>query len=135
MSGLRLLTPVLTVAALSAFAPTAHAATERLGADAYGLTADRLVAMTSAFVALAGVIVGVRALARPGGRLVAGRRGAAITLVAGLVGVLVGAWIVGTADGGLGTGNGIAGGYLAIALGLGSLASGGLVLRRARAAR
>jgi hypothetical protein len=50
----------------------------------------------------------------------------------GPIGLVVGILIVATADGGLGTGNGIAGGYLAIVVGLIGMALGGLALAQGR---
>ena len=55
-----------------------------------------------------------------------------MALVAGVAGVLVGALVVATADGGPGTGNGIVGGYAALALGLIAALLGGLAFARSR---
>ncbi|MCA2209047.1 DUF6223 family protein, partial [Nocardia rosealba] len=57
---------------------------------------------------------------------------AVFALVAGLIAIVGGAWVVTTAEGGLGTGNGLGGGVVAIAFGLASVVVGGLSLARAR---
>ena len=50
----------------------------------------------------------------------------------GLIGAVIGGLVVATADGGLGTGNGIAGGVVAMIVGLIGIALGGLALIRSR---
>ncbi|GAA1328904.1 hypothetical protein GCM10009610_65600 [Pseudonocardia xinjiangensis] len=57
-----------------------------------------------------------------------------MALVAGLTGVVNGAVNLAVADGGLGTGNGVAGGAVALVLGLVGAALGRLVLARSRRA-
>jgi Kef-type K+ transport system membrane component KefB len=100
--------------------------------DSYTLTGDRIVATAAALIALAGVIVG--ALARRRGRTGTGtgRRESIVAVAAGFVGMVAGAWVVATADGGPGTGNGIVGAWIAMALGVAALALGGLALTRTR---
>lgn len=93
--------------------------------DAYALTGDRVIATTSALVALAGAVAGGTAVVRTGRRL------PVVALVAGLIGAVAGAVVVATADGGPGTGNGIVGGYAAVVLGLLGAALGGLASFRA----
>ncbi|GAA3339730.1 hypothetical protein GCM10020358_24540 [Amorphoplanes nipponensis] len=88
------------------------------------VTADRVIASAAALVALAATIAGGRALSRPAGR------GSLVALVAGVTGIVVGGWVIATADGGPGTGNGIVGGYAAVALGLIGAALGGLARTR-----
>lgn len=87
-------------------------------------TPDRLIATTAALAALAGVIAGGLALTRPG------RRAPLAALVLGAYGIVVGGFIVITADGGPGTGNGIVGGWVAIVLGVVAIALGGLTTSR-----
>ncbi len=101
-----------------------------------GLTPRRLWATTSALVALAGVIVGGLALARPSGRFGArsGGFGAIVALVAGLIAVVTGGLNVVIANGGPGTGNGVVGGAAALVLGLVAVAFGALALARCRRA-
>ncbi|MGP3920216.1 DUF6223 family protein [Nonomuraea sp. 10N515B] len=99
----------------------------------YALTSGRLVPTVVALIALAGVVVGGLALARPGGRFGQSRTAANAALTAGLVSVAGGGvWAATTAGTGFGTGNGFAGALVAVMLGLVSLALGGLVRARAR---
>ncbi|WP_051796491.1 DUF6223 family protein [Streptomyces sp. NRRL S-87] len=116
----------------------AHVAAQSAPVDAYALTTGRLVGGAAALVALAGVIIGGLALARSAGRtgrtgrtgLFGGRRGAVMSLVAGLTGTVVGALNLAVADGGPGTGNGVIGGAMAVLLGLPALVLGRLTLVR-----
>ncbi|MEU8818339.1 DUF6223 family protein [Actinoplanes sp. NPDC048796] len=93
-------------------------------------TTDRLIATVAALLTLAGVIAGILALIRPPGRS-AGLR-PAIALAAGAVGALTGVLVVATADGGPGTGNGVVGGWAAVALGPIAAGLGVLALLRLR---
>ncbi|WP_433063833.1 DUF6223 family protein [Dactylosporangium sp. CS-033363] len=96
------------------------------------LTLDRIVATVAALLALAGLIAGSLALA---GRLGRYRKaGPAAAVGAGAAGLLVGAWVVLTADGGSGTGNGVVGGFAALAFGLAAIICGALARNRQRAA-
>src|SRR5918996_1595015 len=63
-----------------------------------------------------------------------GRRGAIVALVLGPIGLVIGGLVVATADGGLGTGNGLGGGVVAMIVGLIGMALGGLALARSRRA-
>jgi hypothetical protein len=85
-------------------------------------------------VALAGVVIGGLALARPASRFgtASGRLGAIVALVAGLIAVVNGGLNLAVANGGPGTGNGVVGGAAALVLGLIALALGGLALPRCR---
>src|SRR5215467_12990772 len=100
----------------------------------HGLTLRRLWATSIAALALAGVIIGGLALARPTSRLgtASGRLGAIVTLMAGLIAVVNGALNLAIANGGFGTGNGVVGGAAACVLGLIALSLGGLALARCR---
>jgi len=104
--------------------------------DAYEPTTPRLVSMVGALAALAGVVIGGLALARPGSRIGTsnGRLGATVALVAGLIGVAFGGYVVAAAEGGPGTGYGIVGGVIALVVGLISLGLGGLAMARSRRA-
>ncbi|MFG2088078.1 DUF6223 family protein [Spirillospora sp. NPDC048824] len=95
-------------------------------ADAYSMSAGRLGSTAAALTGLIGVVAGGLALAR--GR----RNGAVVALVAGLVGMTVGVLVAATADGGVGTGNGLGGAVVAVVVGLVGAALGGLALVRAR---
>jgi Family of unknown function (DUF6223) len=98
----------------------------------YGLTPRRLWATTAAVLALAGVVTGGLALARPAGRFgtASGRLGAIVALVTGLIAAVNGGLNLALATGGPGTGNGVVGGAAAFVLGLIALAIGGLALAR-----
>jgi len=95
------------------------------------LTPERIVASAAAVVGLIGAIIGGLALLRSVRRIGnSGRRGAIVALILGPISLVTGGLIVATADGGLGTGNGIAGGFVAIALSLIGMALSGLALVR-----
>lgn len=102
-------------------------ADEASTAPVYGITPKRLVASVAALIALFGVITGGWTLARSGKAL-----GNIMAMVAGLIGILLGGFVVATADGGLGTGNGIAGGVVALVLGLIGVILGGWARARSR---
>ncbi|GIE77329.1 hypothetical protein Aph02nite_32790 [Actinoplanes philippinensis] len=94
------------------------------------LTVDRAVATLAAVVALAGVVTGWRAHSRAA----AGRsRNSLIALAAGAAGLIAGVWVLATADGGPGTGNGVVGGYAGVLFGLVAVALGGTARARSRA--
>jgi hypothetical protein len=112
---------------------TTPAACAGQGVGTFIGTPARIWASVAALVALAGVVVGSRALVRsrrrPG---TGGRGGAVVALVAGAIGAVNGGLVLAVADGGLGTGNGVAGGALALVLGLVGAALGAVVLARSR---
>ncbi|MGV9881874.1 DUF6223 family protein [Streptomyces sp. NPDC003006] len=104
-------------------------------ATVYGMSVGRLGAFVATLAALTGVIVGGLALARPTGRLGTGRGRRTwilVPLVAGPVAMVLGGLIVATSDNGIGTGNGRGGAFVALAVGLLSVALGGLALTRSR---
>ena len=111
----------------------AHLA-EPAATTVYGLTPRRLWATAAMVLALAGVVIGGLALARPASRLgtASGRLGAIVALVAGLLAVVNGGLNLAIATGGPGTGNGVIGGAAAFVLGLIALALSGLALARCR---
>lgn len=82
-----------------------------LAADAYALSAGRIGAIAAALLGLLGIVFG-------GLALTSRRRGALVALTTGPIAILGGALVVLTADGGLGTGNGLGGGVVAMLLGL-----------------
>lgn len=92
--------------------------------DTFALTGGRLVGSVAAMVALAGAIAAGLALT--------GRFRGRVALVVAAAGAVAGVYVVATADGGPGTGNGIVGGYVAVALGLIGVVLGGIALTRAR---
>jgi hypothetical protein len=122
---------VLSLTALAA--PTAAQVSAQPTPVGYGMTSGRLVASTSAVLALIGVIIGVLALVRPNGLFgtASGRLGAFVALAGGLIGTALGGLTAATA-GGIGTGGGLAGAVIALVLGLIALALGGLALTRSR---
>ncbi|WP_418955459.1 DUF6223 family protein [Streptomyces tritici] len=89
--------------------------TLQLAADAYSMGAGRLASALAAVIGLAGAVLGGLA---GRGRSWAGRNGSLVALVAGPLAVVVGALVVVTAEGGLGTGNGLGGGVVAMIFGL-----------------
>lgn len=95
--------------------------------DAYTMTSGRILGSAAALVALAGAVVGGLALARR-----AGRKGSIVALWSGALGIVGGAFVLAVADGGPGTGNGVVGGYLALALGVAAVVLGRRALVRAR---
>ncbi|MEU8665117.1 DUF6223 family protein, partial [Actinoplanes philippinensis] len=67
-------------------------------------------------------------------RATAGRsRNSLIALVAGAAGLITGVWVLATADGGPGTGNGVVGGYAGVLFGLVAVVLGGTARARSRA--
>ncbi|MGV9212835.1 DUF6223 family protein [Micromonospora sp. RB23] len=124
---------VLTAAA-SALIEGIAAPERPLAASVTTMSAGRLGASVGGLLALAGVIVGAVALARPSSRVGtgSGMLGATVALASGLLGVSLGALVVATSDGGIGTGNGRGGAYVALVVGLAALGLGGLALSRTR---
>jgi len=131
---------LVALAGAALFAALVHAVlvaahvSEPAATTVYGLTPRRLWATTVAVLALVGVVIGGRALARPASRLgtASGRLGAIVALVAGLLAVANGGLNLAIATGGPGTGNGVIGGAAAFVLGLIALALSGLALARCR---
>ncbi len=98
----------------------------------YTLSSGRIGAIVGVLVGLIGDVLGGKALARstdPKGNV---RRGALLALVLGPIGLLIGALVVATAEGGLGTGHGLGGGIVAMIVGPIGMALGGLALARSR---
>ena len=132
------------LAAVALFAGLVHAVlvaahlSEPAMTTVYGLTPQRLWATTAAVLALAGVVIGGLALARPGSRLSSASAprgfplGTSVALMAGLIAVVNGGVNLVVANGGPGTGNGVVGAAGALVLGLVAMAVGGLALARAR---
>ncbi|GAA4055971.1 DUF6223 family protein [Streptomyces shaanxiensis] len=111
----------------------AQAAAQPSAAGVTDLSAGRVVAIVAGVLGLVGAAVGVVALARPAGRFSAsGRLGTVVPPAAGLTALALGGLVVATADGGLGTGNGLGGGVVAMVLGLIGVVLGGLARSRSR---
>ena len=100
----------------------------------HGLTPRRLWATTVALLALAGVVIGVLALARPASHFGtnSGRLGAIVALVAGLIAMVNGGVNLAIANGGPGSGNGVVGGAVALVFGPITTVLGVLALARSR---
>jgi len=101
----------------------------------YTMTPERIAASTAAVIGLIGAVIGGLALVRSARRIGnRGRGGASVALVLGPIGLVLGGLVVATADGGVGTGNGVAGGGVAMVVALIGMALGGLALARSRRA-
>jgi hypothetical protein len=61
-----------------------------------------------------------------------GRHGAIVAALVGLIGMALGGLVVATADGGIGTGNGLGRGIVALVVGLIGIVLGGLALAHSR---
>ena len=97
-----------------------------------GPTTRRLWATTASVLALISVVIGGLAMARSASFGTAARLGMILALAAGLVAVINGALVLAVANGGLGSGNGVVGGAVALVLGLIGMIIGGLALSRSR---
>lgn len=98
-------------------------------------TPERIAASTAALLALISAIIGGLAVTRSARRIGNNRRrGAVVSLVPGPIGLVVGGLVVATADGGLGTGHGLAGGVVVMTVGLIGMTPGGVALARSRRA-
>lgn len=132
----RLVDPLAACAAVVGFvlaAPAAaHASDQPVAVNVYTtLSPGRVGAIVAAVFGLIGVVVGGSGAA---GRISTSirRRRAIVALVLAPIGLIVGASVVVAADGGLGTGNGLGGGVVAMVIGLFGMALGGLALARSR---
>jgi len=125
---------VAAVIGTALFAGLVHAAlvaagvSEPAATTVHGLTLRRLWATATATLALAGVVVGVLAVARRNTRF------ASAALLAGLIAAISGGVNLAVANGGPGSGNGVVGAAAAVVLGLLAAALGGAALVRARRA-
>jgi hypothetical protein len=108
-----------------------HLLTNLAAVGAFTPTNGRLVGTVAALVALAGALIAAFALIRRRGP---GRFWGIAPLLAGAIGLVAGGWVVLTADGGPGTGNGVVGGFAALVLGLVATLAGWLLLARSRRA-
>jgi FtsH-binding integral membrane protein len=111
----------------------ALAAAQSTVAPVYAVTPRRIAASTAVVVGLIGAVIGGLALARSVRRIGnRGRRGAIVALVLGPISLVSGGLVVVTAEGGVGTGNGVAGAVVAMVVGLIGMTLGGLTLARSR---
>jgi len=93
-----------------------------------GIGTGRTIPSVAALLGLIGVVIAGLAFIRPGFR----RMGVPLGIVLALVSLLVGGLHAAYAAGGVGTGNGLAGAFVAVALGLIGVILGGLALVRSR---
>jgi hypothetical protein len=103
----------------------ASAAGEAGAPGVFYLSSGRLGAITSVLIGLTGVVSGVRAL-RSARRAGNETRRFPVALVAGPLAVVLGGWMVATAPGGVGTGNGLGGAVVGVVLGLIAIGLGAL---------
>jgi hypothetical protein len=97
------------------------------------MTPKRAAASTAVVVGLIGAVIGGLSLVRSARRIGnGGRRGAIVAMVLSPLGLVSGGLVVLTANGGVGTGNGLAGGVVAMMVGAIGMALGGLTLVRSR---
>jgi len=101
-------------------------------ATVYTMSPGRIGAIVAGVVGLIGAVNGGLALVRSRIDTGARRRGALVALVLGPLGLVIGGLVVATADGGVGTGNGLGGGVVAMMVGLIGMTLGGLALARSR---
>ncbi|GAA4778628.1 hypothetical protein GCM10023329_29610 [Streptomyces sanyensis] len=110
------------IAALALAGPAAAASATPVAADVFTLSVGRIGASLSALTGLIGSVCGGIALTRTTGKgraaAWARRNGPVTALVTGLIAAAVGGTVAATAKGGLGTGNGLGGAYVAVLLGL-----------------
>ncbi|GAA2628682.1 DUF6223 family protein [Actinomadura fulvescens] len=106
----------------------AAVSTHPVAASFTTMTANRTTASIAALIGLAGLVIGGLALARSSNA----QKRTVIALSAGVISIVLGGLVVATADGGLGTGNGLGGGIVAMAVGVLDLVVGGLALTRSR---
>ncbi|MFG3043029.1 DUF6223 family protein [Streptomyces sp. NPDC048330] len=114
------------LAGLGVATPTAaHASVQPLAASVTDFSLGRLGATTGGLLGLAAVVIAVLVLRRP--TVGNGSLGAKAAVVGGLIAMALGGLVAATTDGGLGTGNGLGGAYVALLLGL----TGAVLGRRA----
>jgi hypothetical protein len=131
----RAITGVIAGYGLAAGA-AAQVSAQPAAATVYTMTPERIAAGTAAVVGLIGAVIGGLALTRSVRRIGNhGRRGAIVALGLGPIGLVLGGLVVVTADGGVGTGNGLAGGVVAMVVAVIGIALGGLALARSRRAQ
>src|SRR5262245_977269 len=99
---------------LAALAATRVAA-ESAAATVYTVTTKRIAASTAILTGLIAAAISWLALVRSVRRIGNdGRRGAMVAMVLGPISLIIGGAVLATAEGGVGTGNGVAGGVVAI---------------------
>lgn len=111
----------------------AYVALSPAAVGTFALTAGRSGALAAGMLGLAGAIAGARALRIARFSHSSGRRAAIVALLAGCAGLTLGGLIAATAAGGIGTGNGLGGAIVAMALSLLAMILGGVALARSPA--
>ncbi|WP_327257085.1 DUF6223 family protein [Streptomyces sp. NBC_01244] len=132
-------TALLTGLGLAAPA-AAHASVRHVAVGVTEFSVGRLGATIGGLLGLVAVVIAVLALTRPAGRLgvasgavgAVGAVGAKAAVVAALIATTLGGMVAATADGGLGTGDGLGGAYVALLLGLIGTGLGWRALSRSR---
>lgn len=102
---------------------------DMVAAGVSDMTAGRLGAIAAAALALIGIFLGGRALARSAGGTGSAPR---TSMILGLIAIVLGGLVIATSDGSVGTGNGLGGAIVAIVTGLIALVLGGLARARSR---
>lgn len=108
-----------------------------VAAGVFAMSSGRIVSVLAVAVALIGIVIGGRALARARRLGSDGAAGAAdgphitvVAIVLGLLSIVLGGLVAATSDGGAGTGNGVGGAVVAMVLGLIGVVLGGLARTR-----
>ena len=114
------------IVGLGLAAPEAAQVSAEASANGYTFTPKRIMASGAVVTALIGAVIGALALTRSARVAGNGLRGATGALVLGPIAMMAGGIVVATAAGGIGTGNGVAGGIVAIVVGLAGTTMGGL---------
>lgn len=96
-----------------------------------GMTAGRAAAMLPVAVGLISAITGALAL-RAANRAGSGKRGAIVTLVVALVGIVLSVLHIARSSGGIGTGSGKLGAIVALVLGVTGAVLGWMALSRSK---
>jgi hypothetical protein len=102
---------------------------DMVAAGVSDVSAGRLGAIAAAALALIGILLSGRALARSAGATAAGPR---TSIILGLIAIALGGVVIATSDGSVGTGNGLGGAMVAVVTGLIALVLGGLARARSR---
>ena len=123
-----LLAAAVAVAGIALSAAPAGVPVQPAGVSVYTMSPGRIASILANLIGLMGAITGRRALAIASER----RRRAILALVLGPIGFIIGALVVTTAKGGIGTGHGLAGGLVAMTVGLIGMALGGMAFVRSR---
>ncbi|MEU5218203.1 DUF6223 family protein [Streptomyces sp. NPDC020807] len=127
---------VLVGALVLAVPAAADPAVPPVAANVYTFGVGRVTSAVAGVIGLLGAVNGGLVLAgRAGGGHVGAwvrRNGAVTALVAGLVALVGGAVVAATAEGAVGTGNGLGGAYVAMAVGAVAVALGALGQARSR---